>query len=119
MDRKKLAVGAAAVAVLAVGAGGAAIAAQQGGEAPDTGGEPSEQQATGAGIEKAKSVALEHTGGGRVTGTEVGDEEGYYEIEVTRDDGSQVDVHLDRDLNVLGAPADHEGPDDKDGPDDD
>ena len=74
-----------------------------------TGGESSEQQATGPGIEKAKSVALEHTNGGRVTGTEVGDEEGYYEIEVTREDGSQVDVHLDRDFAVLSAPTDHEG----------
>ena len=54
-----------------------------------------------------------------MTGTEVGDEEGYYEIEVTLDDGSQIDVHLDRDLNVLGMLADREGPDDKDGPNDD
>ena len=83
-----------------------------------TGGESSEQQATGPGIEKAKSVALEHTNGGRVTGTEIGDEEGYYEVEVTLDDGSQVDVHLDRDFDVLSTPADNESPDDKDGPND-
>ncbi len=75
-------------------------------------------QATVPNLEKAKSVALEQTNGGRVTGTEVGDEEGYYEIEVTRDDGSQVDVHLDREFNVLSTPADHESPDDKDGPND-
>ena len=118
MNRKKLAVGAAAVAVLAVGGGGAAIAAQQA-EDSVAGGETSEQQATGPDVEKAKRVALEHTSGGRVTGTEVGDEEGYYEIEVTRDDGSQVDVHLDRDLNVLGTLADNESPDDKGGPSDD
>jgi hypothetical protein len=54
-----------------------------------------------------------------VTGTEIGDEEGYYEVEITRDDGSRVDVHLDRDLDVLGKLADHEGPDDKDAPKDD
>ncbi len=83
-----------------------------------TGGESSEQQATGPGIEKAKSVALDHTNGGRVSGTEVGDEEGYYEVEVTLDDGSQVDVHLDRDFDVLSTPADNESPDDKDGPND-
>jgi uncharacterized membrane protein YkoI len=77
----------------------------------------SSEQATGASIEKAKSVALDHVNG-RVTGTEVGDEEGYYEIEVTREDGSQVDVHLDRDFNVLNSPADNEGHDDKDGPED-
>ena len=83
-----------------------------------TGGESSEQQATGPGIEEAKSVALDHTNGGRVTGTEIGDEEGYYEVEVTLDDGSQVDVHLDRDFDVLSTPADNESPDDKDGPND-
>ncbi len=109
MDRKKLIAGAATVAVLALGGGGIAYA---------TGGDAGEQ-ATGPGIEKAKSAALDHTNGGQVTGTEVGDEEGYYEIEVTRDSGSQADVHLDRDLNVLSTLADHESPDDKDGPNDD
>jgi uncharacterized membrane protein YkoI len=76
------------------------------------------QQAKGANLERAKSVALDHTGGGQVTGTEVGDEEGYYEVEVTRDDGSQVDVHLDKNFNVLGTPADNEGQDGKDAPGD-
>ena len=109
MDRKKLIAGAATVAVLALGGGGIAYA---------TGGDAGEQ-ATGPGIEKAKSAALDHTSGGRVTGTEVGDEEGYYEIEVTRDDGSQVDVHLDRGLNVLGTLPDNESPDDENGPNDD
>lgn len=96
MDRKKLIVGAATVAILALGGGGIAYA---------TGGDGGEQ-ATGPNIEKAKSAALAHTNGGRVSGTEVGDEEGYYVIEVTRDDGSQADVHLD--LNVLGTVVDHE-----------
>ena len=63
--------------------------------------------------DRASAAALNHTGGGRVTETEVGDEEGYYEVEVTRDDGSQVDVHLDRDFNVLGAEGD--GQDDAEG----
>ncbi len=108
MDKKKL-VALVAAAIMVLGGGGAAYA---------TGGDSGEQ-ATGPDIEKAKSAALDHTNGGRVTGTEVGDEEGYYEIEVTRDSGSQADVHLDRDLNVLSTLADHESPDDKDGPNDD
>ena len=33
-------------------------------------------------------------------------------------DGSQVDVHLDRDFNVLGTPADHENYVGEDSPDD-
>ena len=74
-------------------------------------------QAGGANIEKAKNVALEQVDG-RVTGTEVGDEEGYYEVEITRDDGSQVDVHLDKNFNVLDTPVDHEGHEDEDAPDD-
>jgi len=109
MNRKKLAATAATAAILALG-GVSGIAYATG---------DSSEQATGPGIEKAKSAALDHTGGGRVTGAEIGDEEGYYEIEVTRDSGSQVDVHLDRGLNILGTSADHESPDDKDGPNDD
>ena len=78
----------------------------------------SSSQPRGSNIDKAKSIALDQTNGGRVTGTEVGDEEGYYEVEIIKDDGSQIDVHLDRDFNVLSTPADHEGPDTKDGPND-
>ena len=117
MNGKNLAISAAVATALALGGGGAAIAAQQ--EQVPTNGAGSSEQATGPDIEKAKSIALDHTNGGRVSGTEVGDEEGYYEIEVTREDGSQLDVHLDRELNVLGTLDDHEGPDDKDGPNDD
>ena len=54
------------------------------------------------------ALALAATGGGRVTGTEVGDEESYYEVEVTLDDGSQVDVQLDESFHVVGRAADHE-----------
>ena len=41
-------------------------------------------------------------GGGKVTETEVGDEDSYYEVEVTLDDGTQVDVQLDEDFKVVG-----------------
>ncbi len=109
---KTLLIGAAVAMMLLIGAG-VAYATGSGEE------DSPEQQATGPGIEKAKSVALNYTNGGRVSGTEVGDEEGYYEVEVTRGDGSQVDVHLDRDFAVLSAPTDHEGsPDGQDAPND-
>jgi hypothetical protein len=81
-------------------------------------GEGSSAQAGGANIEKAKSAALGRVNG-NVTDTEIGDEEGYYEVEITRDDGSQVDVHLDKNFNVLSTPADHEGHENEDAPDDD
>ena len=54
------------------------------------------------------AAALAETGEGRVTETEVGDEESYYEVEVTLDDGSQVDVQLDEQFNVVGSSVDHE-----------
>jgi uncharacterized membrane protein YkoI len=53
-------------------------------------------------LDRASAAALAHTGGGRVTETEVGDEESYYEVEVTLDNGDQVDVQLDEDFKVVG-----------------
>lgn len=61
---------------------------------------------TGPDLERASAVALTHTGEGRVTETEVEDEESYYEVEVTLVDGSQVDVQLDEDFNVVGSESD-------------
>ncbi|MEV6106551.1 hypothetical protein AB0M28_17805 [Streptomyces sp. NPDC051940] len=68
---------------------------------------------TGAALERASAAALAHTGGGSVTGTETGDEEGYYEVEVTLADGTRTDVHLDQNFKVLGDEQD--GADDTDG----
>jgi hypothetical protein len=102
----------AAVAML-VALGGAGIAYANGGD--------SGEQVTGPDAEKAKSAAIAAMGGGTVT--EVERDDGYgsgvFEVEVKRDDGSQVEVHLDRDLNVVGQEADEDGPNDKDGPNDD
>lgn len=105
MKRKhKLAI--AAASVLAVGgvSGGYAIAA--GGDDDET-----EAPITGAALAKASEAALQHTGGGRVSDTEVGDEESLYEVEVTRSDGSQVDVQLDANFNVVGSEGDDESED--------
>ena len=123
---KKVLAGIAALAALAVG--GAALAQAGGSGSPDQQGpapqasQPATEQNESAGpensaadpskpinggaLEKAKAAALDATGGGRVTGTEVRDEEGYYEVEVVRDDGSQVDVHLDSGFNVTDQSAD-------------
>ena len=70
--------------------------------AATTGGDDNERPITGAALTSAAEAALAHTGEGRVTETEVGDEDGYYEVEVTLDDGHEVDVHLDEDFNVVG-----------------
>ena len=92
------AVGAAAVAI------GTGIATAQ----PDDGeGTP----ITGEALTKASQVALAFTGGGTVTGSEVGDEESLYEVEVTKADGSQVDVQLDQNFIVVGSKTDGPGGD--------
>jgi hypothetical protein len=57
-------------------------------------------------VERASAAAIAHLGGGRVADTEIGDEESYYEVEVTFDDGRQVDVQLDEDFNVVGTESD-------------
>ncbi len=84
------------VAVGAIAGTGAAIASS----------DDAEQPITGDALVKASAVALEHTGGGAVTETEVGDEESYYEVEVTMDDGRQIDVQLDEQFNVVGDEVD-------------
>ena len=80
---------------------GAAAENQDANEGPD-------QPIGGTALDQASAAALQHTGGGQVTGTEVGDEQSYYEVEVTRDDGTQVDVQLDRSFNVVGGEIDGE-----------
>jgi uncharacterized membrane protein YkoI len=101
MKRRTKFVLAGAMAVAAVGGSAAAVAANNAGD-DDAGDTPISQPA----LDRATQAALEHIGGGRVTGTEVGDEESYYEVEVTRDDGSQVDVQLDKSFNVVGSEGD-------------
>ena len=92
-----------AVAAIAVIAGtGAAIA---------SGGDDSEPPITGDALVKASEAALAHTGGGTVTETEIGDEESYYEVEVTMDDGRQIDVQLDEAFHVVGDEVDDENED--------
>jgi uncharacterized membrane protein YkoI len=100
----------ALAAVVALGVGGAAIAGAAGGD--DDG---SEQAITGSALDRASEAALQATGGGEVTETEVGDEESYYEVEVTKDDGSEVDVQLDRGFKVVGQDADRGEADDGSG----
>lgn len=61
---------------------------------------------TGTDLDQAVAAALEHTGGGDVTETEVGDDGAAYGVEIRIADGSQVEVNLDADFNVIGSEAD-------------
>jgi uncharacterized membrane protein YkoI len=101
---KRTKIAAAGAAALALAAGGAGVAAATGGGDDDG----TDTPIKGSDLSKASAAALQVTGGGTVTGTETGDEESYYEVEVTMDDGSQVDVQLDRGFNVVGQEGDSE-----------
>ena len=92
--KTKLAIAAGAAVLLAGGVSGAAMAGSADDDATD-------RPIPSADLEQASEAALAETGGGTVTETEVDDEESAYEVEVTLQDGSQVDVQLDKDFNVL------------------
>jgi hypothetical protein len=113
MKRKTMiAVGAVVVAALGVTATGITMAT--------AGTDDTDTPITGDALQRASAAALAHTGEGDVTETEVGDEESLYEVEVTLDDGSQVDVQLDEQFNVVGSSGDDDsGADDDDGGADD
>jgi hypothetical protein len=100
MQHPKRWIAGASIAVVAALGAGAGF-----GAASDRGGESS-RTITGPARAKAEAAALGATGGGKVTGTEVGDEESLYEVEVTRGDGSKVDVQLDRGFHVVGSTPD-------------
>ncbi len=90
----------AAAGVIALAIAGTATASQFG--------DDNEQPITGDALTQASEAALAHTGEGRVTETEVGDEDSYYEVEVTLESGEQVDVQLDESFTVVGANPDDE-----------
>lgn len=100
VSRRNAILAAAVIGVGVVG-GGAAIAVSGDDDA-------TERPITGPALERASAAALDHVGGGLVTGTEVGDEESVYEVEVTRADGGRVDVQLDAGFGVVGSEADRE-----------
>ena len=99
--RTKYIIGGTAVAALALGGSGLAIAASSDDDGTDT-------PISGPALEQASTVALAYTHGGRVTETEVNDEESYYQVEVTLDNGKQVDVNLDKSFNVVKTKTDSE-----------
>jgi hypothetical protein len=106
----------AATVAMLLALGGAGIAYANGGD--------SEEQLTGPDAGKAMSAAIASVGGGTVTDVERDDGDdgfgtGVFEVEVKRDDGSQVEVHLDGDYNVVGQEADEDRPNDGDAPNDD
>lgn len=104
---KRIVTGVAMVTLIVTGTGvSIASNASELGPSQANGAGETEVPITGPDLGRASQVALDHLGEGRVTGTEVGDEESYYEIEVTLADGSQIDVQLDEGFSVIGSDPD-------------
>jgi uncharacterized membrane protein YkoI len=112
MKRRSLLVLLAGLVVIAVAGGAVAAIASDDGSTPavesvddesaEDAAEGPDVPITGTALERASQAALDWLGEGRVTDTEVGDEESYYEVEVRLDDGREVDVQLDGTFNVVG-----------------
>lgn len=99
--RVRLVTGAvAAVAVVGIGAG-VAVAGDRG-----------DKPLRGSDRVKATAAALDHTGEGRVTDTETGDDGAAFGVEILLDNGSQVEVQIDQNFNVTGSEPDEDGTND-------
>lgn len=102
--KRRLAIIVAIVLTLGVVTAGIAIASGAGDD---------DKPLTGSTLEKATAAALKHTGGGKVTETEIADDGAAYSVEVRLADGSQVEVNLDSSYNVIGREADDDGANDQ------
>jgi hypothetical protein len=94
------------MAILALAAIGGALAAFAGGD--------DDQPITGLALARCTAAALAKHPGGTVTETEVGDDGAAYGIEIRLGDGSEVEVHLNENCQVIGQEADDDGPNDQD-----
>lgn len=96
MVHKRLVIGLAAAAVVAAMAGGA-VAYAASSRADDEG-----TSVTGPEADRAVSAALAATGGGRANSVERDSEDGAtWEVEVTKPDGTTVDVRLNAQFGVV------------------
>ena len=92
-------------------AGGVALALAAGGVgiAQAVGGDDEEASVTGPQADRAKAAALRTTGGGTANSVERDGENGAtWEVEVTRPDGTTVDVRLDESFRHVVTEGDSE-----------
>ena len=94
--------------LLAIGIALVAVAIGGGAYAYAGGGDDGEGAATGPGADRARQAAVAHLGGGTANDVERGDEEGAWEVEVTKSNGETVGVHLDTSYKVLSVEGDSE-----------
>lgn len=111
-NRKPWIIAGIVVALAMIGGGvGGRLAVATGGD--------DDQPISGPALEDCTAAALAEHPGGSVTETEVGDDGAAYGVEVRLADGSQVEVNLDKNCQVINQEADDDGPNDQDGPNDD
>jgi uncharacterized membrane protein YkoI len=104
MNRRLLEFGAAGAVVAALALGGAAWALAGGGD-------DDEGSVTGPDANRAKAAAIARVGG-TANAVERDSEDGAtWEVEVTKADGSTVDVRLDGNFRVVTVEGDSESPD--------
>ena len=94
---------------IAAGVAAAAIAIGGVGMALANGGSDTDAPLTGTDLDRATQAALDHTGGGTVIESEIGDDGAAYSVEIKRDDGTVVEVQLDESFNVTGDEVDDDG----------
>ena len=97
MRTKRTLLIAAIAALVLVGAVGAGIAKAVSG---------SDETVSGPAATKAAAAAVKAAGGGKALEVELQDDAGVYEVEVRREDGSQIEVHLDAQFQSVGTAAD-------------
>jgi hypothetical protein len=98
--RKRLLKIGAVVVVLGALAGGGVAWGTAGGD---------DENVTGPAADRARAAALAHIGDGQVVGVERESEGGaVWEVEISRPDGSTVEVALDANYNVVGSGAEED-----------
>jgi hypothetical protein len=97
----------------------AVLALTVGVAAPAVDGDDDDTPLSGTTLERASQAALDRTRGGKVVDSETGDDGAAYGVEIQLADGSQVEVSLDADFNVVGQEADDDSGDGANSSDDD
>jgi hypothetical protein len=97
-------VGLMAISILAGTGGALATVAEAAGD--------DDRPISGEARDKCIAAALAGHPGGTVMETEADNDGAAYEVEIRLEDGSQVEVNLNRDCQVIGQEADDDGPND-------
>lgn len=99
--KKRMMTIAGATAIVALGLSGGAVALANGGD--------SDANVTGPNADRAVEAALVETGGGTANSVELDNEDGAtWEVEVTRTDGTTVDVRLDDAFRIVKVESDND-----------